>query len=498
MSSSEITERALLRIFRSAPALLLVLKPDAEFTMVEASDEWLRAAMTTRERIVGRGVFEAFPASPRDPLAKGVVSLSASLNRVVRTKRPDAMGIVKYDIPRPGGERGEFEERYWRTLNAPILDGHGELEFIVLRTEDVTEHVYLTQVNRKQREQATALEDRAHQMELEVLQRSRELAVSAAKLEDALAELSREKHQIEAILLAIGDAVVTTDADGRIKYINAAAEGLTGWRCEETIGRTPAHVLMRDDGSALGWAELRRIAEEDGPSLGDYRLVRRDGCELTVAMSVSSVAHSDSEISGLTLVLRDVTEERRRAEALWHQARHDPLTGLVNRREFGQRMEHALEGARQGSSHVLCMIDLDGFKRVNDLGGHATGDEMLRQIARRMERSLRQRDTLARLGGDEFACLLEHCSLAQAERLAGDLRSAIQSVTVQRGGRSYQVDASFGLAPVSPAIGEVDALLRAADAACYAAKRSAHKVQVLGRGGLRAARGRGVTSRTPG
>jgi diguanylate cyclase (GGDEF)-like protein/PAS domain S-box-containing protein len=397
---------------------------------------------------------------------------------VTETGRPDTMAVQKYDIRRPDELGGGFEERHWSPLNAPVFDANQALAFIVHRVEDVTDYVRLSQESAETRARTDALEARAHRSEREVLERSRELSAANSSLAEALRALRRDKDQIEALMRAIGDAVVMTDGEGRIDYINSAAERLTGWRRGDLLGRGPEQTLLRDDGAALGWSELREIAVGDEPSVEDYRLVRRDGYTLTVAASISSVRTHDDRIAGLTIVIRDVTEEREQTQVLWFQARHDALTGLVNRREFLHRLEHSLGGARRGAQHVLCMIDLDGFKQINDEGGHDAGDELLRRVARRMERSLRQRDTLARMGGDEFACLLEHCSLEQGERLAGELRGAIQSTTVRRHGRIFQVDASIGLAEVSASSGEPEEILRVADAACYAAKRSERKIQV--------------------
>src|SRR5690606_29794837 len=138
---------------------------------------------------------------------------------------------------------------------------------------------------------------------------------------------------------------------------------------------------------------------------------------------------------GAVVVLADVTEERLNQERLSYRARHDALTGLPNREEFETRLEHAMESiGKQGATHTLLFIDLDGFKCVNDTGGHAAGDELLRQLPTAMTRHIRARDTLARIGGDEFACLLERCSLEQGVDIAQATLAAVREYTLHWNG----------------------------------------------------------------
>ena len=156
---------------------------------------------------------------------------------------------------------------------------------------------------------------------------------------------------------------------------------------------------------------------------------------------------------------------------LSHQASHDVLTGLVNRREFEKRMERALRNAReQGGHHVLCYMDLDCFKIVNDTCGHVAGDELLRQLAFLMRKRLRDRDTLARLGGDEFGLLLEGCSQADALRVAEDLLAMVRDFRFTWQDKVFNVGLSMGLVALGGANDSIAGLLTAADAACYAAK----------------------------
>jgi diguanylate cyclase (GGDEF)-like protein len=156
---------------------------------------------------------------------------------------------------------------------------------------------------------------------------------------------------------------------------------------------------------------------------------------------------------------------------LVYQASHDALTGLINRREFEQRLERTLLSAlQQGREHALCYMDLDQFKVINDSCGHAAGDELLRQLALLLKANLRERDTLARLGGDEFALLLENCSIQDALEVADTFRAEVQRFRFKWGDRIFSVGMSVGMVAINADSGTAASLMSAADAACYVAK----------------------------
>jgi signal transduction histidine kinase/ActR/RegA family two-component response regulator len=188
-------------LFESAPGSFLVLDPD--LIIVAVSDAYLRATMTSREKIVGRGLFEVFPDNPDDPEATGEGNLRASLDRVSRDRVPDTMAVQQYDIRRPEAEGGGFEVRHWSPLNSPVLGPDGELAYIIHRVTDVTEFVQLKQ----QDQLATSLRQDNARMEAEILQRSRELQEANRRLRAAdLAKseyLSRMSHELRTPLNAI-------------------------------------------------------------------------------------------------------------------------------------------------------------------------------------------------------------------------------------------------------------------------------------------------------
>lgn len=178
---------------------------------------------------------------------------------------------------------------------------------------------------------------------------------------------------------------------------------------------------------------------------------------------------------------------------LVYQASHDALTGLINRREFEQRLERTLLSAlQQDREHALCYMDLDQFKVINDTCGHAAGDELLRQLALLLKGNLRERDTLARLGGDEFALLLENCSIQDALEVADTFRSEVQRFRFKWGDRVFAVGMSVGMVAINRDSGNAASLLSAADAACYVAKdRGRNQIHVYESRDIDLARHRG-------
>jgi diguanylate cyclase (GGDEF)-like protein/PAS domain S-box-containing protein len=302
-----------------------------------------------------------------------------------------------------------------------------------------------------------------------------ELDITERKLyEEAL---FREKESAQITLQSIGDGVITTDAKGVIDYVNPVAESLSGWRLEDAQGRAIEEIFRAfheetceplENPLAVAIRRTRSIK-----SVRPMLLIRRDGNEIYVESTASPIRDGSGAVSGGVLVFHDVSEARELNRRLSYHASHDVLTGLVNRREFENRMERALKSAKaHETSYALCCLDLDQFKIVNDTCGHSAGDALLGQVGALLKSKVRWRDTLARLGGDEFGILLESCSLDEAMRTAESLRESVRNFKFTWEERTFRLGASIGVVPISAENADVASVLSAADSACQAAKEA--------------------------
>lgn len=289
--------------------------------------------------------------------------------------------------------------------------------------------------------------------------------------------LQMEKYLAELTLSSIADAVISTDSSGRIRAMNAMAEYLTGFRFRDVAGRPVTSVLRmyheEDRSSALDPVSQVIESRETYKSDYDLMLLRNDQTEFGIESTVSPIIDQNDVLRGTIVVFRDVTEIRSLSSTLSYQARHDALTGLINRREFEERLDQAIKNARHEKiTHALCFLDLDQLKTVNDAAGHAAGDELLKQIAQRLSSILRRSDVLARFGGDEFGVLLEGCNEAKALDIAEAMRRKVKETRFSWGNNAFDVSISIGLVMITGDSGDVTRTMAAADTACYAAKEN--------------------------
>ena len=313
-------------LFQSAPGLYLVLTPD--LNIVAVSDAYLRATMTKREEILGRGIFDVFPDNPDDPSATGVRNLRTSLQRVIQGKTPDTMAVQKYDIRKPESEGGGFEERFWSPVNSPVFGSDKGVVYIIHRVEDVTEFVRLKQQTLEQEKLAEKLRTHAGQMEAKVYQRASEVQEANLRLEAAnqalLRELSERKRAQEALtksqkwlsttLGSIGDAVIATDMNGAISFMNPVAESLTGWTQAEAAGKSMDLVfdIVNKETRRPVENPVKKVFREGKiVGLADHTILRsKSGKEFDIEDSAAPIVADTGAGLGVVLVFRDITDKK--------------------------------------------------------------------------------------------------------------------------------------------------------------------------------------------
>ena len=289
--------------------------------------------------------------------------------------------------------------------------------------------------------------------------------------------LFEESERLRVTLGSIGDAVLTTDVDGFVTYLNPVAERMSGWSLAEARGKHSHDVLCitRSDSSERVPNPLR-IALQEQRVVGlaaDSVLHRQGGGIFAIEDSAAPIRDREGAIIGAVMCFHDVSETRAMANRMSHLAQHDALTDLPNRVLLQDRLAQAMErGQRNGTQAALLFLDLDRFKSVNDSLGHAAGDQLLVEMARRLKGCVRESDTVSRLGGDEFVVLLADLNDPQGPSRVAEKILAALTEPFQLAGQNQTVGASIGVA-VYPRDGHsVDELMKNADAAMYLAKQS--------------------------
>jgi diguanylate cyclase len=288
-------------------------------------------------------------------------------------------------------------------------------------------------------------------------------------------ELAAEKERLRVTLAAMADGMISTDLDGRVVFMNPAAEHLVGLSANSARGRPAADIFrLRSERSG------RMLECPVCQSLDQGRLVRldddsvllgHDGSERDIRCTASPVLGADGQLTGAVLVFQDVSQSRALQRQLAHSAAHDDLTGLPNRAAFERGLNEAIASARAGRRrHCLVYIDLDHFKPVNDTAGHAAGDALLKQVGQTIRGVCRDHDLPARIGGDEFAAVLFDCDEAAGVEIAQRIVRAIGALSFIWAGREYCIGASAGLTTIGADPASPLGFLGEADAACYAAK----------------------------
>src|SRR3569833_608249 len=378
------------------------------------------------------------------------------------TREAVAFPLIEYDSRKVAPDVAG--SRWVRLFYFPIKQG-GRLHEVVLIVLDLTEQKLAEDALRKTHAE---LEDR-------VRHRTAELQSEIVERQRAEQALLEEKERVVVTLRSIGDAVISTDPVGRVRSMSPAAKVMTGWPEADVIGRPLAEVfgIFDEDTREPAVDPVRRCIEHGRITglAGRSVLLARSGEELGIDDSASPIFGRQGGILGTVIVFRDVTQQRRYTRELSYHAQHDPLTGLVNRREFERRLTQTVVSARKyGTQHALCFLDLDQFKAVNDGAGHAAGDELLRQITALLLEGVRERDTVARLGGDEFGLLLANCPPDKAIALTEAIIAQIRDHRFVWEGQAFHIGASIGIVPIGAPAPAAPDLMRQADLACYSAK----------------------------
>lgn len=286
--------------------------------------------------------------------------------------------------------------------------------------------------------------------------------------QEAIKNLEKFKSLYENAI----EGIFQCTLDGKFLSANPSMAHFMGYATPEDFMYSVSLKAEHEFLNAVHYHEFRRAVLLKGQVLNyEAQGQRRDGTPFWCSLSAKLVKTRSLEyIEGFVV---DITSRKKSEEQLHFLARHDPLTGLVNRREFEIRLQRALFSAhRDHVEHALLYMDLDQFKLVNDTCGHIAGDELLRQVTWQLQQQMRGGDTLARLGGDEFGVLLERCSGHHTLQVANKLKSVIQDFRFVWEDKFFTLGVSIGLVPISEHSQSVSEVLSLADAACYAAKES--------------------------
>ena len=286
----------------------------------------------------------------------------------------------------------------------------------------------------------------------------------------------KKQRETETLLLKLeavldhADVGIGLTRDGRFELVSNRLCNIFGWEKSQLLDQATRVIYPSDEAFSALAARAKPAFIAYGAFDGELELARKSGEIFWAHMRGHAVVPGDMS-KGTIWTIEDITEARAQRERLTWTSSHDGLTGLANRAAFTELLEQETHRSRAHPFCLLC-IDLDGFKQVNDTGGHAAGDALLREIAHRLESQVRKADTVARLGGDEFAVLLGECPLGQGRQVAEKLRNAVDEYRLVWAGQEFGVSASIGLVLVDGAYCDAAEAMAAADAACYSAKKS--------------------------
>jgi two-component system sensor kinase FixL len=418
-------------VFQAVPGAYLVLAPD--LTIAEASDAYLRTTFTERPNIVGRGLFEVFPENPNGPGTTGLDDLRASLDRVLRLRRADAVAVQRYGIRRPDGA---FEEKHWSALNSPVLDGNGEVEWIIHHIDDVTEIVRL--------KNKTAEIDALTREQQRIL---RELRAANDELAASQRELKGREAFLRCIVTTFPDAIVVIDDKGFIQSFNGNAERLFGFTGREVLAHNVSMLMPAPHRQDHDGYLARYLATGERRMIGMGRMVvgqRKDGSTFPMALSVGEVLlEGHRQFIGF---VRDLTEHHER-EQLLHEVQSELLhmSRLSTMGQMASALAHelnqplaAITNYLQGSRRLLEQNTDERLVQLRDALDKA-GDQALRtgQIIRRLRDFVARGETEWRIESikrliEEISALALVAAKEQSVRVIFQLDPSVDLVLVDK------------------------------------------------------------------
>jgi len=443
----------ILAMYKEVPIGLCVFDHNLRFRHINS---WLAEINgVSAEEHLGHSIFEILP-----DVAQGV---EQQLLQVLETGVPITGGTVEAETPAHPGIKMVYQHNYY-----PLKSDNTTIVGVSCVVENVTDRIRAEQELHKV---LNGLEDR-------IAKRTHQLNNTNTLLLKEISErkktenlLKRNEKKFRTVLESAYDGIIMLKADGKFELVNEKLLQMSGYMRDELIGQ-PVEILIPEKSSDQVQARKKHFNKIESRKIDtgmDLHLLCKDGKILPVDISLSSI-EVDGEVTTIA-VIRDISERKKSVELLVHQANHDALTGLINRREFERRAEHLLSSCKHNKDkHVLCFMDLDQFKLVNDTCNHAAGDEMLRQISSLLANMIRNRDTLARLGGDEFGLLMEHCSLQNAYRVSKALQVAIQDYQFIWNKHKFKIGVSIGIVAITKDTRTIAETIKQADEACYLSK----------------------------
>jgi len=287
-----------------------------------------------------------------------------------------------------------------------------------------------------------------------------------------------DRHKANVTLEAISDGIISIDQHGLIDYINSSAELMTGVETDDAMDKKLGEVLALQDATSghVISSAIHNFKDKSSESNNTLQLMLKhkgSGFLSPVDIYASAIKDENGIIEGSVLVIHDISDLHHMSEQIIYQAKHDSLTGLYNRGEFERQLEQSLvEVKKTQTTHVMCYIDLDQFKIVNDTCGHLAGDELLRQISAHIKSHTKDRDLVGRLGGDEFGLLLKDCDLTHAKDVTERIRQSVKSHRFNWDNKVFYIGASIGVMNIDETAGTLDDIMSTVDSACYNAKKS--------------------------